>query len=97
VQDSDTSDRRVRGNDNSFGLAWEYSFFIIDTMPLKRTSNSSNKTGLPGNLSDEDVYKMIMLHRYQRKTCEQLAQQFGITRSQAYDLIARRQVGGCCG
>jgi len=40
---------------------------------------------------------MIMLHRYQRKTCAQLAQQFGITRSQAYDLIARRQVGGCCG
>ena len=40
---------------------------------------------------------MVMLHRYQRKTCAQLAQQFGITRSQAYDLIARHQVGGCCG
>ena len=70
-------------------------------MPVQRISNSSNKSHsksvLPGNLSDEDVYKMIMLHRYQRKTCQQLAQQFGITRSQAYDLIARRQVGGCCG
>jgi hypothetical protein len=66
-------------------------------MRLQRTSNSRNKTGLRGNLSDEDVYKMVMLHRYQRKTCAQLAHQFGITRSQAYDLIARRQVGGCCG
>jgi len=70
-------------------------------MPIQRTSHSRHKprstSSLPGNLSDEDVYKMIMLHRYQRKTCAQLAQQFGITRSQAYDLIARRQVGGCCG
>jgi hypothetical protein len=70
-------------------------------MRVQRTSNSRNKSrsksSLPGNLRDEDVYKMMMLHRYQRKTCAQLAQQFGITRSQAYDLIARRQVGGCCG
>ena len=66
-------------------------------MPLQRTCNSRSKICLPGKLTDEDVYKMIMLHRYQRKTCEQLARQFGITRAQAYDLITRRQVGGCCG
>jgi hypothetical protein len=52
---------------------------------------------LPGNLNDEDVYKMTMLHRYQRKTYVQLARLFGITTAQAYDLIAKRQVGGCCG
>lgn len=52
---------------------------------------------LPGNLSDEDVYHMVMLHHYQRKSCAQLARRFGITYSQAYDLIARRRVGGCCG
>jgi hypothetical protein len=40
---------------------------------------------------------MIMLHRYQRKTYVQLARIFGITAAQAYDLIAKRQVGGCCG
>ena len=52
---------------------------------------------LPGNLSDEDVYKMLMMHKYQRKTYVQLARIFGITAAQAYDLIAKRQVGGCCG
>ena len=65
-------------------------------MPLQRTRNSRNNS-LPDNLTDEDVYKMVMLHRYQRKSHEQLARQFGITRAQVYDLIARRQVGGCCG
>jgi hypothetical protein len=52
---------------------------------------------LPGKLTDEDVYKIIMLHKYQRKSCAQIARQFGITRAQAYDILARRQVGGCCG
>jgi hypothetical protein len=55
------------------------------------------RQSLPGNLSDEDVYKMVMMHKYQRKTYLQLARIFGITAAQAYDLIARRQVGGCCG
>ena len=66
-------------------------------MPFSKTCNPPNRQPLPGKLTDEDVYKMVMLHRYQRKTCEQLARQFGITRAQAYDLIARHQVGGCCG
>jgi len=64
-------------------------------MALKRSCNTQNR--LPGELTDEDVYKMMMLHRYQRKTCAQLARQFGISQAQAYDLIARRQTGGCCG
>ena len=52
---------------------------------------------LPNNLSDEDVYMMMMLHKYQRKSCADIARRFGITRAQAYDIIARRQIGGCCG
>ena len=55
------------------------------------------RQALPGNLNDEDVYKMFMMHKYQRKTYLQLARIFGITAAQAYDLIAKRQVGGCCG
>ena len=57
----------------------------------------SRRRPLPGNLTDEDVYKMMMMHKYQRKSCAQLARQFGISRAQAYDIIARRQIGGCCG
>ena len=66
-------------------------------MQFKATCQPRKRRPLPGNLSDEDVYKMMMLHRYQRKSCAQLARQFGITPAQAYDLIARRQIGGCCG
>ena len=67
------------------------------TMAYKRSCQRTSRHRLPGNLTDEDVYKMMMLHRYQRKTCAQLARQFGITQGEAYDLIARRQIGGCCG
>jgi transposase len=58
---------------------------------------NSSRRRLPGKLTDDDVYLMMMLHRYQRKSCEQLARKFGISRAQVYDLLARRQVGGCCG
>ena len=61
------------------------------------TCNTSRRKSLPENLTDEDVYKMVMMHKYQRKSCAQLARQFSITRAQAYDIIARRQIGGCCG
>ena len=66
-------------------------------MHFQRSCNPRKRERLPGNLTHEDVYKMMMLHKYQRKSCAQLARQFGITRAEAYDLIARRQVGGCCG
>ena len=56
-----------------------------------------NKKPLPGNLSDDDVYLMVMLHKYQRKNCDQLARRFGISRGQAYEILAKRAVGGCCG
>jgi hypothetical protein len=66
-------------------------------MHFKPNACAPKRRALPGNLSDEDVYKMMMLHKYQRKSCAVLARQFGITRAQAYDILARRQVGGCCG
>ena len=40
---------------------------------------------------------MMMQHRYQRKSCAQLARLFGITQGKSYDLIARRKIGGYCG
>ena len=62
-----------------------------------QSCNRRKPAALPGNLSHEDVYKMMMLHRYQGRSCARLARQFGISHAQAYDLIARRQAGGCCG
>ncbi|MCP4982864.1 MAG: helix-turn-helix domain-containing protein [Gammaproteobacteria bacterium] len=66
-------------------------------MHFSQSCNSRRRQALPGNLTDENLYKMMMLFKYQHKSCAQLARQFGITRAQAYDLIARRQVGGCSG
>ncbi len=66
-------------------------------MNTRQPVNKRRKTALPGNLTDEDVYKMMMLHKYQRKSCAQLAKQFGITQGEAYNLMAKRQIGGCCG
>lgn len=66
-------------------------------MNISRTKTRPGKSTLPGNLTADDVYKMVMLHKYQRKSCSHLAKQFGITRGQAYDILSSRQVGGCCG
>ena len=52
---------------------------------------------LPPGITHDDVYLMVMLHSYQRQSCERIARRFGLTRAQVYDLLARRQVGGCCG
>lgn len=49
------------------------------------------------DLSDEDIYHMVMLHTYQRKSCGEIARQFGITPARAYEIIARRGHSGCCG
>lgn len=64
---------------------------------MRRPCGPRSRKPLPGNLTDEDVYKMVMMHRYQRISCAQLARLFRISTAQAYDIIARRQVGGCCG
>ena len=48
-------------------------------------------------LTDEDIYLMVCLHRYQRKSCEQIARQFGVSQGKVKDLIARRSNSGCCG
>ena len=70
----------------------------VNRAVVSRTkARQCSKTSYPGNLTADDIYKMMMLHKYQRKSCTKLAQQFGITRSQAYDILSRRQIGGCCG
>lgn len=61
--------------------------------PKVRACTKSKK----GNLSDEDIYHMYMLHTYQKKSCRDIARQFGITPGEAYDIIARRSNSGCCG
>jgi transposase len=66
---------------------------MITRRPVVRTCIQSKKS----NLSDEDIYHMFMLHTYQKKSCREIARQFGITPGEAYDIIARKTNSGCCG
>ncbi|MEM7209119.1 MAG: hypothetical protein AAF434_14950 [Pseudomonadota bacterium] len=61
-------------------------------MARKRTPCKAGNAGL----DDETIY-LMMLHKYQRVSCRDLARRFGITQGQAYNIIAKRQIGGCCG
>lgn len=61
----------------------------------KRLSSSigPNHSGI----SDDDIYLMVCLHRYQKKSCEQIARRFGLTAGVVKDIIGRRSNSGCCG
>ncbi len=48
-------------------------------------------------ISDEDIYRMLMEHKYQRTSIRRLAQKFSLTETQVRTLIGRRTGGSCCG
>ncbi len=56
-------------------------------------------TGIDSNfgLTDEQIYTIIMLRRYQRLDVNKIARRFGITAAQVRKLIARRTRSDCCG
>ena len=60
---------------------------------------SSTKSGIDSNfgLSDEQIYTIIMLHRYQKQSINKIGQQFGISAAQVRKLISRRTRSDCCG
>lgn len=48
-------------------------------------------------ITDEDVYTMVMLHQYQRKSLADIARRYSIDPIQARVLIGKRISGSCCG
>jgi hypothetical protein len=48
-------------------------------------------------ITDEDIYHMLMLHKYQRKSLSQIARQFSLDVSDVRTIIGRRTGGSCCG
>jgi len=48
-------------------------------------------------ITDEDIYHMLMLHKYQRVTLRRIAQKFSLTESEVRTIIGRRSGGSCCG
>jgi len=56
-------------------------------------------SGIDSNfgLSDEQIYTIIMLHRYQRMHVNKIGRRFGISTAQVRKLISRRTKSECCG
>ncbi len=48
-------------------------------------------------LSDSEIYHIMMLHSYQHKNCSQIAKQFGVTQGEIYEIISCRKNTSCCG
>lgn len=48
-------------------------------------------------ITDEDIYHMLMLHKYQRVSLRRIAQKFSLDVSQVRTIIGRRSGGSCCG
>ena len=48
-------------------------------------------------LSDSDIYHIVMLHSYQRKSCREIAKQFGVSTGEVYEILASRTSTTCCG
>ena len=48
-------------------------------------------------ISDEDIYTMVMLHQYQRKSINQIASQFSLDPFAVRVLVGKRVSGSCCG
>ncbi len=48
-------------------------------------------------LTDEDIYHMLMLHKYQRVSLSKIATRFGLSVTQVRNIIGRRSGGSCCG
>jgi hypothetical protein len=48
-------------------------------------------------ITDEDIYHMLMLHKYQRVSLRKIAQKFSLTETDVRTIIGRRTGGSCCG
>ena len=48
-------------------------------------------------VNDDEIYMMVMLYAYQRKSLEYLARKFKVSTSVAKEIIIRSRFGGACG
>lgn len=62
-----------------------------------RTRRRYQRADNQGTISDEDIYHMLMMHKYQRTSIRKLAQKFSLTDTQVRTIIGRRTGGSCCG
>lgn len=48
-------------------------------------------------VGDEEIYTMLMEHKYQRTSIRRLAQKYSLTETQVRTIIGRRTGASCCG
>ena len=48
-------------------------------------------------ITDEDIYHMLMLYKYQRKSLSEIARKFSLEVTEVRTIIGRRTGGSCCG
>jgi len=48
-------------------------------------------------ITDEDIYHMLMMHKYQRTSLSRIAQKFSLSITEVRTIIGRRTGGSCCG
>ena len=48
-------------------------------------------------VNDDEIFMMVMLYAYQRKSLEYLARKFKVSTSVAKEIIIRSLFGGACG
>jgi len=48
-------------------------------------------------ITDEDIYHMLMLYKYQRLTLRRIAQKYSLTETEVRTIVGRRSGGSCCG
>ena len=61
-----------------------------------RTSRIYRRRDNKKLITDEDIYHMLMLHKYQRLSLRRIAQRFSLAESEVRT-IGRRTGGSCCG
>ena len=49
------------------------------------------------DVNDDEIFMMVMLYAYQRKSLEYLARKFKVSTSVAKEIIIRSRFGGACG
>ena len=48
-------------------------------------------------ITDEDIYHMLMMYKYQRTSLSKIAQNFSLNVTEVRTIIGRRTGGSCCG
>ncbi len=62
-----------------------------------RTARTYRRKDNKKPITDEDIYHMLMMHKYQRASLRSIANKFSLSVTEVRTIIGRRTGGSCCG